>query len=122
MTMQYMLIFAETDAERSKRNDPAQAPEYWGSWMAFIGAMREAGVMVGGNGLEPPDVATTVRIRHGKRLIEDGPFADSKEQLGGYVIVEVPHLDVALDWAAKAPCASDGAVEVRPVMPPMPSP
>ncbi|MFO1089414.1 MAG: YciI family protein [Hyphomicrobiales bacterium] len=118
--MQYMLIFAETEAERSKRNDQAQAPQYWGGWMSFIGAMQEAGVMVSGNGLEPPDVATTVRIRNGKRLVEDGPFADSKEQLGGYVIVDVPDLDAALHWAAKAPCASAGAVEVRPVMPPPP--
>jgi hypothetical protein len=122
MTMQYMLIFAETDAERAKRNDAAQAPQYWGGWMAFLGAMREAGVMFSGNGLEPPELATTVRIRNGRRLVEDGPFADSKEQLGGYVILDVPDLDTALDWAAKAPCAAGGAVEVRPVMPPMPAP
>ena len=78
--------------------------------------------MLSGNGLQPPHTATSVRVRDGKRQVQDGPFADSKEQLAGYFIVEVPDLDVALDWAARAPSASYASVEVRPVVPPMPAP
>jgi hypothetical protein len=66
-------------------------------------------------------MATTVRIRDGRRQVEDGPFADTKEQLGGYFVIEVPDLDTALDWAAKAPSALTASVEVRPVLP-MPAP
>lgn len=120
--MQFMFIFRETDADFAQRNDPAQAGAYWGGWTAFIGAMAQAGVIVNGDGLQGPHTATTVRVRAGRRTVEDGPFADAKEQLGGYFVVEVPDLDTALDWAAKAPCAATGSVEVRPVLPPMAAP
>jgi hypothetical protein len=70
--------------------------------------------MVGGAGLQPPPLATTVRLREGKRQVQDGPFADTKEQLGGYYVIEVPGLDQALDWAARCPSVSSGSVEVRP--------
>ncbi len=116
--MQYMLLLNEPESEFAKRNDPAQAGEYWGGWNAFIGAMAQAGIIVKGDGLQGPSTATTVRIRAGKRLVQDGPFADAKEQLGGYFVIEVPDLDTALEWAARAPCASCASVEVRPVMPP----
>jgi hypothetical protein len=72
-------------------------------------------VLVGGNPLQAPETATTVRIKDGKRNVQDGPFADTKEQLGGFTILELPSLDAALDWAARCPAASSGAVEVRPV-------
>lgn len=117
--MQYMLIFAEPAAEFSARTDPARSESYWGAWGAYIGALQQAGVIVNGDGLLPPDTATTVRVRDGKREVQDGPFADIKEQLGGYFVIEVPDLDAALDWAAKSPSARVGSVEVRPVMPPM---
>ena len=68
------------------------------------------------------NTATTVRIRDGKRLVQDGPFADTKEQLGGYFVIEVPDLDAALEWAARAPSAACASVEVRPVLPPMAPP
>jgi hypothetical protein len=116
--MQFMLIMNETEAERSKRDDPATAGAYWGGWSAFIGAMHHAGIVINGDGLEPPHTATTLRIRDGKRVVQDGPFADTKEQLGGYFIIEVPDLDAALEWAAKSPAASAGSIEIRPVMPP----
>ena len=70
--------------------------------------------MVGGSGLQPPSVATTVRQRDDKRQVQDGPYADTKEQLGGYYEIEVADLDTALDWAARCPAAATGAVEVRP--------
>lgn len=120
--MQFMLILNETEADFARRADPEQSAGYWGGWHAFIGAMSEAGVIVKGDGLQAPHTATTLRIRNDKRVVEDGPFADSKEQLGGYFVIEVPDLDTALDWAARAPSAHSASVEVRPVLPPMPAP
>lgn len=117
--MQYMLLLNEPETEFAKRNDPQQAAVYWGGWNAFIGAMAQAGVIVKGDGLQGPNTATTVRIRDGKRIVQDGPFADTKEQLGGYFVIEVPDLDAALEWAARAPSAAYASVEVRPVLPPM---
>lgn len=117
--MRYMLLLNETEAELAKRNDPDQAGEYWGGWNAFIGAMAQAGVIVKGDGLQGPHTATTLRVRDGARQVQDGPYADTKEQLGGYFVIDVPDLDAALDWAARAPCAATASVEVRPVLPPM---
>jgi hypothetical protein len=120
--MQFMLILNETAEDFARRADPAEAGAYWGAWTAFITAMRQAGIIVRGDGLQGPVTATTLRVRDGRRVVEDGPFADSKEQLGGYVVIEVPDLDTALDWAARAPSALSASVEVRPVLPPMPAP
>lgn len=117
--MQYMLIFTETAEELAKRNDPVQAGAYWGGWNVFISAMAQAGVIVNGDGLQGPHTATTVRIRDGVRQVQDGPFADTKEQLAGYFVIEVADLDAALDWAAQSPAALTASVEVRPVLPPM---
>ena len=77
----------------------------------------ESGVYAGGDPLEVPDIATTVRLKDAKRLVQDGPYADTKEQLAGFIILELPSLDEALDWAARCPKASSGAVEVRPLSP-----
>ena len=74
-----------------------------GAWQAYAEALRHAGVMAGGKGLEPPSTATTVRFRGGERTVQDGPYADTKEQLGGFFILDVPDLDAALDWAARCP-------------------
>lgn len=120
--MQYMLLLNETESDFAQRNDPEQTAAYWGGWNAFIGAMAQAGIIVKGDGLQGPQTATTVRIRDGKRLVQDGPFADTKEQLGGYFVIEVADLDAALEWAARAPSASSASVEVRPVLPPMAPP
>lgn len=114
--MQFMLILNETAEDFAQRNDPEQAQVYWGAWNAFIGAMAQAGVIVKGDGLLGPHAATTLRLRDGKRVVEDGPFADTKEQLGGYFVIEAPDLDAALDWAAKSPSALTASVEVRPVL------
>jgi hypothetical protein len=115
--MQFMLMFYDT-AEILANAKTAAAPDYWGSWMAYAGAVHQAGVVVSGNGLEAPRTATTIRLRGDKRQVQDGPFADTKEQLGGYFVIDVPNLDAALEWAVRAPCASTGGVEVRPIMPP----
>lgn len=117
--MHYMLMFYEDDAEFAKRNDPEAAPAYWGAWTAYIGALNAAGVVVKGDGLMPPDAATTVRIKAGERLVQDGPASATKEQLGGYFVIDVPDLETALAWAARSPNTPVGATEVRPVLPPM---
>jgi hypothetical protein len=77
--------------------------------------MVAAGVFVGGAPLKDTGTATTVRLKDGRRLVQDGPFAEAKEQLGGFVILDVPSLDAALEWAARCPTAATGVVEVRPV-------
>jgi len=119
IAMQYMIAFRESPEELARRGQ-ADGPQYWGAWMAYIGALQQSGIIVSGSGLEPPHTGTIVRVVDGKRQVQDGPYPDSKEQLGGFFIVDVPDLDTALEWVARAPCASAGSVEVRPLMPPMP--
>jgi hypothetical protein len=116
--MQYVILIYENPADLVLRDDPERAPAYWGAWSAYSQALAEAGVMVGGNGLLPPGTATTLRIQDAQRQVQDGPYADTKEQLGGYFVIEVADLDAALDWAARCPALPAGAVEVRPVMGP----
>lgn len=116
--MQYALLFREPAAEAATRNDPAKAPAYWAAWTAYAEAVAKSGVMVSGAGLELPETATTLRIRDGKRQIHDGPYAESKEMLGGFFVIDVPNLDVALEWAARAPSSSCGSTEIRPVLAP----
>lgn len=119
--MRFTMLNYESPAEVARRSDPAEAPAYWAAWTAYARALSEAGVVVGGSGLQPAALATTLRLRGGQRMVQDGPFADTKELLGGFFILEVPDLDTALQWAARNPCAATGAVELRPNMPPPPS-
>ena len=112
--MKYTILVYENTVDFATRTDAARKDAYWGAYRAYTKALADAGVMVGGAGLQPPPLATTVRLRDGKRQVQDGPFADTKEQLGGYYVIEVPGLDQALDWAARCPSASSGSVEVRP--------
>jgi hypothetical protein len=90
--------------------------------MDYIGALQKSGLVKGGQGLQGPATATTVRVTDGKRQVQDGPFADTKEQLGGFFMLDAPDLDTVLEWAARSPAAAYGCVEVRPVLPPMPVP
>ena len=114
--MQFALLIYESPEAFAARNSDESDP-YLGAWRAYHKALVEAGVYVGGNPLQAPETATTVRLKEGKRHVQDGPFADAKEQLGGFTILELPSLDAALDWAARCPAASIGGVEVRPVSP-----
>lgn len=115
--MQYMLMFYENEAEVAAQRDSAdRTGPYWGAWNAYIGALYPTGIVLRGDALLPPAMATTVRLEGGNRLVQDGPVAATKEQLGGYVVIEVPDLDTALSWAARCPAATYGAVEVRPVL------
>ena len=122
MTKQYMLLFYETEAERSRSDNPKEAPAYWAAWNAYVGAISQTGIVRGGNGLQAPRSATTVRVAGGKRQVQDGPFADTREHLGGYFVIETDSLDTALDWAARSPNIVDGCTEVRPVLPPESTP
>lgn len=115
--MQYAIIVYETPAELAAREDPTRAGPYWAAYMAYSQALGAAGVAKGGAGLQPAPMATTVRLRGGARQVQDGPFADTKELLGGFFLIDVPDLDSALEWAARCPSAATGSVEVRPVMP-----
>jgi hypothetical protein len=90
--------------------------EHWlGAYKAYMGAMTKAGVLKHSSGLLPTSSATTVRVADGKTQVLDGPYADSKEQLGGFHIIEVADLDAAISWASRSPTALHGIVEVRPV-------
>lgn len=112
--MQYAVLFYESKADVAQPESP-ESGALRAAWMSYIQAIQEAGIMRGGAQLVPA-VATTVRLSEGRRQVQDGPFADTKEQLGGFVLLDLPHLDAALEWAARAPCASSGCVEVRPIM------
>ena len=91
--------------------------EHWlGAYIAYTEAMTKAGVLRDNTGLQPTSSATTVRVANGKTQVLDGPYADSKEQLGGFRIIDVADLDAALSWAARCPTALHGVVEVRPIM------
>lgn len=118
--MKYAILVYETPAELAAREDPARTVAYWSAYTAFSQALVDAGVAAGGAGLHAPAVATTVRLRDGKRHVQDGPFADTKELLGGLFIIDVPDLTAALEWAARCPAATSGSVEVRPMLPPPP--
>lgn len=117
--MDYLILAQETADDFASRADPAASGEYWSAWTGYIEALRASGVLRGAGGLLPPEAATTVRLRDGQRLIQDGPFAETKEQLGGYFVIDVPDLDAALQWAVRCPSAATGSVEVRPLLPPM---
>jgi hypothetical protein len=95
---------------------PEEIGQVMAAYEAFGRAAAEAGVLVGGEGLQPTSTATTVRVRDGETLTTDGPFAETREQLGGYYLLDSSDLDDAIAWAARIPGAQNGSVEVRPVM------
>ncbi|MCP4328390.1 MAG: YciI family protein [Alphaproteobacteria bacterium] len=113
--MAYAMLIYETEEALASRSDEAKREAYWSAWGAYHQALVEAGVITGGSSLEPGHTGTTLPLRDGDRQVQDGPYADTKEQLGGYMIFEVPDLDTALDWAARCPAAEYGAVEIRPI-------
>jgi len=115
--MHYTIQIFETEAGFSARTDPAQQTAYWSGTMAYLNALKEAGVFVTGAGLQPPSAATTLRRAKGELVVQDGPVADTREMLGGFFVVDVPDLDAALKWAARFPDRPGVAVEVRPNLP-----
>ena len=95
---------------------PKEDQEHWlGAYRAYMEAMTKAGVLKDGNSLHPTSAATTVRVTEGKTQVLDGPYAETKEQIGGFHIIDVSSLDAAIAWAARSPTALHGVVEVRPI-------
>ena len=112
--MQYLLMIYGNEAGMLSASKE-QAGQMMAAYAAYTEAMKKAGVYIGGNRLQPTSTATTVRAQNGKSNVLDGPYAETKEQLGGYYMIEAPDLDAALAWAARCPGATYGAIEVRPI-------
>ncbi len=111
--MQYLLMIYANEGGWSKMSK-AEQEKGMAAYTAYTEALTKAGVLKGSNRLQPISTATTVRVADGKSQVLDGPYVDSKEQLGGYYLIDVPNLDAAISWAARCPGASHGVVEVRP--------
>jgi hypothetical protein len=114
--MEYMLLIY-SDSSRFEAMSASQKSDGLAAYGAYTEALQKAGVMRGGDRLRPVDTATTVRLKSGKTEVLNGPYAETREQLGGYYLIDVPDLDAALSWAARCPGASHGLVEVRPIWP-----
>lgn len=112
--MQYLFALYAEESGWSKLTE-AQQREGVAAYGAYTEALKKAGVYKGSNRLQPVANATTVRVKDGKSQVLNGPYADSKEQLAGYYLIEVPDLDAALSWAARCPGAGHGTIEVRPI-------
>jgi hypothetical protein len=115
-TMQYLLMIYRDEATflDMKESEGTKVSAEFG---AYTEALKAAGALVGGERLRPVSTATTVRVENGKTKVLNGPYAETKEQLGGYYLIEAPDLDAALGWAARCPGAAYGAMEVRPIWP-----
>lgn len=110
--MQYMLLIYENEA---RKLSPAEQGQLMNEYMTFTQDIVKAGKFKAGDPLESASTATTVHVRNGKTVTTDGPFAETKEQLGGYYLVEAKDLDEAVAIAARIPAARTGSVEVRPI-------
>jgi hypothetical protein len=115
-TMEYMILIYNDERSYGSATE-AQLKAMYQEYGAYTQDLIKAGVMKGGSELKPVATATTVRIRGGKVLTTDGPFAETKEQLGGYYLIDVPNLDEAVKWGSKCPGAKTGSIEVRPLNP-----
>jgi hypothetical protein len=113
--MQYLLLIYRNEAELGKMT-PEDRQKMSAEYGAYTQSIIASGNFKAGDGLQPTTTATTVRVRDGKIMTTDGPFAETREQLGGYYLVEAKDLDAAIGMAARIPGARDGSIEVRPVM------
>jgi hypothetical protein len=114
--MLYMLLIHSNEAAMASA--PKEATERMhAAYIAYTEALTQAGIVRGGNRLRPSSATTTVRVADGRTQVLDGPYAETKEQIAGYYLIEVPDADTALSWAARCPGASSGAMEVRPIWP-----
>src|SRR3982751_5127165 len=109
--MKYALLVHQSQESFDRRDDTAAA-----AGKAYGEALNAAGIFIGGGGLESPRNATSVSVRDGKRQVHDGPYAETKEFLAGFGIIDMPDLDAALEWAARHPAAAYATVEVRPLL------
>lgn len=113
--MQFLLLIYESESVAATRSD-ADNGAMFKAYADFSQSLKAAGKMLAGDALKPVETATTVRVRDGKSVVTDGPFAETKEQLGGYYLVEATDLDDAIAMAARIPSAKTGSIEVRPIM------
>lgn len=113
--MKYMLLIVGDESQYADWSEEDRAAEM-GRWDEYTRALVDAGALVSGEGLQSSATATTLRVDRGERLLTDGPFAESKEQIGGFYVIDCKDLDEAIDWAAKLPSAERGVTEIRPVM------
>jgi hypothetical protein len=113
--MEFVLNFLQPINAMEAYADPAKAPALLQPWQLYMDSMKAAGVLRGGNRLEPFST-TAVRVRDGKRQVQDGPFVETKDLLGGYVLIDVPSVDEALKWAERSPSSLTGSTEVRSVI------
>jgi hypothetical protein len=114
ITMKYLLLIYGNEAAMLSASQETVG-QMMAAYGAYTEAVKKAGILVGSNRLRPTASGTTVRVANGKTEVLDGPYAETKEQLGGYYMIDVPDLDAALSWAARCPGASHGAIEVRPI-------
>ncbi len=113
--MRYLLLLHSAPDAGPEPGSPEEAAEM-PQWFAVTEEMGKAGVMLGGEALHGVETATTVRVRDGKTVTTDGPFAETKETLGGFYMLDVDSLDDAIEWATKLPNAPYGSIEIRPIM------
>jgi hypothetical protein len=114
--MRYLLLIYGSEQAAAAKSADAQAAEM-DAWWKYTSDLQGSGHHLGGDALQPIATATTVRLANGRPVIADGPFAETKEQLGGFYMIDVPDLDAAIAWAAKMPNLPDGgSVEIRPIM------
>ena len=114
--MQYLLLIYGTEAEFGKLAESEQMAIYQ-EYRKLVEELTEKKIYLGGNPLKPTNTAATVRVRKGKKVVTDGPFAETKEQLAGYFLIEAKDLDEALAVAARIPAAREGSIEARPIRP-----
>ena len=112
--MKYMLLIYRDEAA-IEATSKAEGAQIMAAYVAYTEALKKAGALAGGDRLQSSTAASTVRVANGKTQVLDGPYAETKEQLGGFYLIDVPDLDAALAWAARCPGAGHGTVEVRPL-------
>jgi hypothetical protein len=112
--MRYLLLIYSEERTTPPAQDEIDAS--MAEWFAYDKAIRDAGVTQAGEALDESHTATTLRLKDGERVVTDGPFAETREVLGGFYMIDVPDLDTALDWAARCPAAKYGSMEVRPIV------
>ena len=112
--MKYMLLIYSNESQWQGLGK-SEADQRMAAYLAYTEAMTKAGALVGGDRLQRADTTTTVRVANGKTNVLNGPYAETREQLGGYYLIDVPDLDAALSWAARCPGAGHGTMEVRPI-------
>ncbi len=111
--MKLLLLANEAPEDFAQRENTEEFDQYMSAWYAFSGEMKDAGITLDSAALEMPATATVVSVRNGVRTVEDGPFPDAKEQLGGFFVINAESLEAGADWAAKCPAAKRGFVDVR---------